>query len=469
MSNLSNEQYINGLRIADPTVLASIYVEFRTPVIRAITSLGGSEADGGIFFRAGLVEAARQVRAGEFTDSEPFFFQVRELAIAHYRDWLAERAPAGAMPDNESESPDDKTASLETEADNPPSPEATADERAETDQTSNFKLQTPNSDTLRQTRRSIYAWRHFERLDANWQEQVLLAVAPQQQYDAPPLDGSADSVPTNDRDELPMKNRDEFCYQHYLSLLQLAPAENATLPYWVISALHNTEGYHFWQKTQDLERKIANRQPLAPPTPTPPNKWFPRLLLALSAIMLLSWGYNYFFRSATPREVYKENFQPPASILEDLRSRQHTDTMSVGPLPERPVACEEMLQQADANYREKDYAAAAEVLYRIADDQSLAACHSDAWFYLGIIGLHLDDPGTTLQSFAKIDNLDRFGEDIYWYQALAFVKLAEQQPDLRDKAVRAVERALGATQSSERRAQAEEMLKQLGGGLQPAE
>lgn len=472
MSNLSNEQYINGLRSADTTVLTSIYTDFRTPVVRAITSLGGSEADGGIFFRAGLVEAARQVRAGEFTDSEPFFFQVRELAVAHYRDWLAERLPAdspaearsakaGAMPDDESESPDDKTASLETEADNPPSPEATAGERADSDQTSNFKFQTPTSNTLRQTRRSIYVWRHFERLDANCQQQVLSAVALPQQEDDLPVDTSVDG--------LPMKNRDEFCYQHYLSLLQLAPSENATLPDWAISALRNTEGYHFWQKTQDLERKIANRQPLAPPAETPPNKWFPRIMLALVAMLLLSWGYNYFFRSATPREVYKENFQPPASILDDLRSRQHADTMSVGPLPERPVACEEMLQQADANYREKDYNAAAEVLYRIADDQSLAACHSDAWFYLGIIGLHLDDPGTTLQSFAKIDNLDRFGEDIYWYQALAFVKLAEQQPDLRDKAVRAVERALGATQSAERRAQAEEMLKQLGGGQQPTE
>jgi hypothetical protein len=286
MNNPSNEQYINGLRSADPTVLASIYVEFRTPVIRAITSLGGSEADGGIFFRAGLVEAARQVRAGEFTDSESFFFQIRELAIAHYRDWLAERAPAGAMPDDESESPDHKPASPEAVADDPHAPEATAG-KPDSDQTSNFELQTPNSDTLRQTRRSIYAWRHFERLDANCQQQVLLAVAlPQREDDLPMNDG--DEFPIKNRDEFPMKNRDEFCYQHYLSLLQLAPAENATLPDWVISALRNTEGYHFWQKTQDLERKIANRQPLAPPTPTPPNKWFPRLLLALSAMMLLS-------------------------------------------------------------------------------------------------------------------------------------------------------------------------------------
>ena len=160
--------------------------------------------------------------------------------------------------------------------------------------------------------------------------------------------------------------------------------------------------------------------------------------------------------------MYQEHFQPPASILDDLRKRQAADTMSLEPLPERPGACEDMLSQADANYREKDYRAAATVLYRLAEDESLSACHADAWFYLGVVALQMEEPDLTLQCFAKIDNLDRFGEDISWYQALAFVKLAERQPDMRERAVRALQRAAGASTDPARRRQAEQMLEGLG-------
>ena len=168
--NLSNEQYINGLRSADPEVLTSIYVEFRTAVVRAITSLGGSETDGGIFFRAGLVEAARQAREGEFPEGEPFFFQIRELAVAHYRDWLAERLPAearsaeaGAMPDPESPAPEaaaDLPAEAEAAPDAPPSPEASASERSEP--TSNFKLQTSNFQLVEGTQGQVWDLQVFD-------------------------------------------------------------------------------------------------------------------------------------------------------------------------------------------------------------------------------------------------------------------------------------------------------------------
>jgi len=438
---LSNEQYIKGLRDADSSVLVSIYTEFRTAIVRAVTMLGGSETDGGIFFRAGLVEAARQVRAGEFLENEPFFFQIRELALAHYRDWLAERLAAENLAEADSPSAnvvaEEEAETREHEDNELASQPAEDTAQEELPPASTSEMQVPNSDTLRLTRQSIYAWRHFERLNPSEQRDVQAAIE---------------------------SGEDNLALRQYFSLLKLSsPSENSTVPGWLTHALHDTEGRHFWQKTQDLERKIANREALVPPAADASNRWISRIFLALTVLVLLLWAYNYFFRAAAPREVYRENFQPPTSILDDLQSRQAADTMSLGPLPERPVACEEMLRQADANYREKDYTSAAEVLYRIADDQSLAACHSDAWFYLGIIGLQLDEPGTTLQSFAKIDNLDRFGEDIYWYQALAFVKLAEGQPQLRDKAERAVERAMGATQRPERQAKAQEMLDQLRG------
>jgi hypothetical protein len=93
--------------------------------------------------------------------------------------------------------------------------------------------------------------------------------------------------------------------------------------------------------------------------------------------------------------------------------------------------------------------------------EELAVCHSDALFYVGIIALVQEDPELTLECFSKIEDLEHFGEDIYWYQALAFVKLAEKNPLLRDKAARAVERARSNTQDSLRRVQAEKMLEHL--------
>jgi hypothetical protein len=60
--------------------------------------------------------------------------------------------------------------------------------------------------------------------------------------------------------------------------------------------------------------------------------------------------------------------------------------------------------------------------------------------------LQLDEPELTVQCLAKIPDLDRFGEDLYWYQALAFVKIAVQNPARRDIARRAVERARSNTE-----------------------
>jgi len=93
--------------------------------------------------------------------------------------------------------------------------------------------------------------------------------------------------------------------------------------------------------------------------------------------------------------------------------------------------------------------------------EELAVCQSDALYYIGIIALEQEEPELTLECFSKIEDLEHFGDDIYWYQALAFVKLAEKNPLLRDKAVRAVERARSNAQDSLRRAQAEKMLKHL--------
>lgn len=451
---LPNDQYINGLREADPDILIHIYTEFRAPIIRAITSLGGSEADGAIFFRAAVVEAGRQARAGELPADVPIFYQLRELAVTHFRDWQEERKEqASAMPPQPGPAPmpeastpnpmwpapppEGETEAEEVIPETPSSPTPPKEEPPVLEGTAAALPVLPSVQTLRHTRRSIYAWRHFERLDGRQQSDVLYAA---------------------------QHGTDSTALHQYLASMQMSIGTSDLMPHWLREALLDQEGYAFWKKTQTLERRISNREPLssAPTTAAGSQKWALWIIGLLGLCLIGSWAYDRLTRDAAPEAVYQEHFQPPASILDDLQSRQASDTMSLEPLPERPAACADMLRQADANYREKDFAAAAVILYRIAEDESLSACHSDAWFYLGVVALQMEEPDLTLQCFAKIDNLDRFGQDISWYQALAFVKLAERQPDMRQRAVRALQRAAGASSDPARRRQAEQMLEGLG-------
>ena len=94
-------------------------------------------------------------------------------------------------------------------------------------------------------------------------------------------------------------------------------------------------------------------------------------------------------------------------------------------------------------------------------DDSLLECQTDALFYLAIVGLELERPELSLECIAKMDDLERYGEDIYWYMALAYVQKAALDPSEKDIAKRAVERALSNTEIPERRQQAEKMLEEL--------
>jgi hypothetical protein len=73
----------------------------------------------------------------------------------------------------------------------------------------------------------------------------------------------------------------------------------------------------------------------------------------------------------------------------------------------------------------------------------------------------LEQPELTLECISKIEDLERFGEDIYWYMALAYVKKAAIDPSEKEMAQRALERALSNTEIPERRIQAEKMLEEL--------
>lgn len=337
------------MREADEAVLESVFTEFQQPVVRAVAALGGSEAAGKVFFKTAILEAARMSKAGELPAETPFFLQIKTLATAHYKDWLAEREQP--LPEAE-----------------PNSEEA------------NLDFEIPSSEALRATRQKIAAWKKGEQLD----------------------------------DEL----------------------------------------YSLWEKMRLVENEFAEGK-----TGKPKSKFARNLfiLFALLTIGLLVW--LYVFRAKTPAEVYDENFSPPESIMTDLRARygpeRGNDSVS-----SQPSKCEFLLREADNFYKAKDYESAQAVLSEILDDE-LAVCHSDALYYIGVMALAQEDPGLALECFSKIEDLEHFGEDIYWYQALAMVKVAEKNPLLRDKAARAVERARSNTQDSLRRVQAEKMLKHL--------
>ncbi len=347
--SFSNEHYFNGLRDADEPVLESVYAEFRQPVVRAVTELGGSEAAGKAFFRTALVEAARISRTDEIPTETSFLLQLKSLAVAHYKDWLSEREQ--------------------------PIPEETTEEG-----TTEIPVAIPPAETLRETRQAIEFWKKGERTD--------------------------------------------------------------------------DEGYALWEKMRLVERKFSDD------IPTKSKNNLARNLFIFFVLLTVGWLiWLYVFRAKTPAEVYDDNFAPPESIMADIRQR-YGPAMGNDSVSTRPSECEFLLNEADEFYKAKDFDSAQSVLFEILE-QELVLCHSDALFYIGIIALEQEEPGLTLECFAKIEDLENFGEDIYWYQALAFVKLAEKNPLLRDKAVRAVERTRANTRDSLRRVQAEKMLKHL--------
>ncbi|MCB0527253.1 MAG: hypothetical protein KDC65_02190 [Saprospiraceae bacterium] len=213
--------------------------------------------------------------------------------------------------------------------------------------------------------------------------------------------------------------------------------------------------YGIWEKSKQLELMTEEGPAQAP------QSNFARNLLIFFVLLTLAYAaYIFLNRSMTPAEVYDDNFTPPESLIADLSTRYGPERGNDS-VTARPNACEHYFREADEFYKAGDYESARATLFQVLDD-SLSACHSDALFYIGVMALGQDQPALALECFAKIEDLEHFGEDIYWYQALAIVKLAEINPLLKEKARRAVERARSNAQDPERRRKAEKMLKNLG-------
>ncbi len=404
-----NETYLNGLRIADATVVDAIFNEFRQTVTRAVESAGGSFADGKTFFRVAVLQTAELVHADKYQVELPISLFLKNLALAHYASWLFEKGQP-----------------------TPTLPVPTEEEVA-------VKKALPSEEALREMRDQIRAKRQFNRLSAEDQKQILS------------LANSLTILPAESKNF--MTDAYSSSIGRYKALLNEKDAVwDKGLPAWAITALTDTHFHLTWSACEAIERRLTSSQ-------IPQQGENKMIRYAFFALLIFTIGYaafTWFFRDRTPAEVYDNNFDPPVSILDDQAARYAHDSIA----PTRPESCTLAFSEADVHYKKREWAEAAASLYVMMDD-SLSVCQSDALFYLSIVGLQLNRPEVTVECISKIEDLDRYGEDLYWYMALAYVKMAAQDPAEKDTARRALERALSNTEIPKRRAQAEKMLEEL--------
>ena len=404
-----NETYLNGLRDADAVVVDALYNEFQNPVSRAVEFAGGSYADGGTFFRVAVLHTAHLVQSGKYPEEAPIHFFLKNLAVAQYHDWLIEKGqepPTAPVPE------DAEMAVIHA---------------------------LPSPEEMREMRLQIRAKRQYTRLSLEDQKPILS------------LANALHTLPP-DADPSTLQYPLEPVARYKKLLNEQANTWESPLPAWAVVSLTDPGFHKIWSACEAVERRLASSQ-----IPNSgPNKL---ILFAFIALMVLTSGFvafTWFTRDQSPDEVYENNFNPPPSIMEDMAARYANDSVSVN----RPEVCMIAFSEADEHYKNGDWREAAASLATLMND-SLAVCQSDALFYIAILGLQLDRPDLTLECIAKIEDLDRFGEEIYWYMALAYVKIAAMDPNEKDIARRAVERARSNTEIPERREQAEKMLEDL--------
>jgi hypothetical protein len=378
-------------------------------VVKAVVAAGGSYADGGTFFRVAVIQTARLLHSGQYPADFAIFLVLKNLALSQYRDWLSEKGQESTT-----------------------IPEYSAED-------SSLQALLPAQEAMREIRQQVRAKRQFTKLNLEDQRQMLSLAnsLAQPGSEATTLEISP-FVGSIDRYKTLLEERNQIW--------------ESPLPPWVVTPLTDSHFHQIWSACEALERRLYSSQiPASSENKTIRNAFIVFVLLTLGYAV-----YTWISRDRTPTEVYENNFQPPASLLEDLAARYAKDSLA----PIRPEACVIAFTEADAFYKKREWRNAATALAAVLTD-SLAPCHSDAYFYLAIVGLQLERPELTLDCIAKIEDLDRFGEDIYWYMALAYVKIAAQDSTEKETARRAVERALSNTEIPERRIQAEKMLEEL--------
>ena len=371
------ETYLNGLQNADSSVVDALYNEFRQPVTKAVESAGGSYADGNTFFRVALIHTAGLVKNGRYPQAAAITVFLKTLAVAHYKDWLALK---GQTPQ---------------EIHEPSAVEETS-----------MQFSLPDSESLQEFRRQIRAKRQFGKLSV--EDQRTLQHLANVQVVSGPLETT------------PVLANNQGAVERFKRLLdEPKEAWESGLPSWAVTALTDVHFDQIWSACEALERRLYSSQ-------IPQSNENKTIKYAFLAFVLLTIGYSLFTwltRDKSPAEVYENYFKPPESILDDMSARYAKDSVAV----ERPEACTIAFSQAEAHYKKREWRDAASALMGMMED-SLSTCQSDALFYLGIVGLQMERPELTLDCISNIENLEHFGEDIYWYMALAYVKLAVQDP-----------------------------------------
>ena len=413
---LPNQSYVEGLRTNDVHLLESLVSAGQAMSVEAVRAGGGSQADGELMFQVALLEMANRVRNADLPKDLPLLNHLQALAVAHHADWRLER---GLVEETNilQDFPDDQEPLI------------------------------PTSEQLRSTRRQFVAWSKYARLTPECQTSLRSELG----WDHYRPDGHAD--------ETSHSEKFSDCLTRYRELLGPSATEGLVehgLPTWASEAVLDEKGYDLWQKIEQATRAVAQQRVKVKQRKQTRSNWL--IVGTLVGMVFLYWLYTWYTRPVAVA-VYKDNFAPPESMVADMQARYGQlaldDSTTV-----HTSDCEQLFQVADEFYQKKEYDQAAEEL-EVLLDQGESPCQSDALFYLGIIGLQLDQPKYTLASFAKIEDLEHFGEDIYWYQAMAFVKIAEKEPETKDRAARSLERALGNIQDTLRREQAQRMLDKL--------
>jgi hypothetical protein len=365
--------------------------------------------------------AARAVEAagGSHADGNTFFrIAVIHTCILASHNELPESTDTGVFLTNLSEAHFRDWASERALETNPPGPVAEAE--------------IPDELSRTRVRKLIRARRQWLKLDKKCREEVQSAAS---------SSTTAENTP---------------CIGSFLKLIPdlLDPDSPASLPEVVVSALSNDDFNRICLTVDQHEANLALNQSPAKPAERKRNRTIAAAIL-LTAAAIATWTYFSIPKSA--EAIFNENYAPPTSILLDRKERETRDAIN-SPLP---AECEQTLQDADVYFKQKKWEDVIGVLLPMAGYEN-DICKSDALFYMAIAGLQLANPELSLECLSKISDIERYGEDLYWYQALAFVKIAADRPGKRSLARKAVERARSNTVIPERKVQAEKMLSELG-------
>ncbi len=280
-------------------------------------------------------------------------------------------------------------------------------------------------ETLHSTRQKAVVWSAVAQLDADCRQHLL---AEPHRTQGPCLEALRESLRSSD-----------------------VPADA------LAAALSDAEGFRLWQYTEEQEQMWQKSTTAELPSEESHRNLWRWAVFAFISVIAVYAAYQVFFRPKTLAELYAGNFKPPRSLMADWEQRHRDKEIAVTPPSED---CLLFLQKADVFYQAGDYARAIDPLLLVVLDTA-STCQSDAWLYLGLIHLHLKDPISAIQCLTKIEDLERFGEDIYWYQVMAYLQIAQSSPHQRERIAKAIELAIPNLHSPERRAQAEVLLENL--------